>query len=189
MLPRIELAYAGGVSPGTATNLINGKTDMLREIWLWLFALITIGLLVPPASLQAAPRIKVIKLAVTNPTNQARAQENIVLKVAEIKRVAPDFKAGTIIITTSDAATLDEDARTLETIELPSQADDLDGDGKYDELAFQIPLGANQTRIVTIAYGDAATLQRLRGDYPQRTYAKFATKYEGMGWESELAAW
>ena len=139
--------------------------------------------------LQATPRIKVIKLAVSNTSNQTRPQENIVVSVAELKRIAADFKAGTIIVTTSDAATLDEDARTLETIELPSQADDLDGDGKYDEIAFQIPLGANQTRIVTIAYGDAATLQRLRGDYPQRTYAKFATKYEGMGWESELAAW
>jgi unsaturated chondroitin disaccharide hydrolase len=137
----------------------------------------------------ATPRIKVIKLSITNPTAQRRAHENIVLSVPELKKIAPDFKAGTIIVTTSSAETLDADARNVETIELPSQADDLDGDGKYDEIAFQIPLEPNQTRIVTIAFGDAATMQRLRSDYPRRTYARFATKFEGMGWESELAAW
>lgn len=161
---------------------------MHKKAGLWL-ALITLLLCAPLTNLQAAPRIKVIKLAVGNPTNEGRAQENIVVKVADLKRIAADFKAATIVVTTSNAATMDEDARTLETLELPSQADDLDGDGKLDEIAFQIPLGANQTRIVTIAYGDAATLQRLRSDYPKRTYAKYTTKYEGMGWESELAAW
>ena len=30
---------------------------------------------------------------------------------------------------------------------------------------------------------------RLRGEYPARTHARFATKYEGPGWESELTAW
>jgi unsaturated chondroitin disaccharide hydrolase len=154
-----------------------------------LLTLICLTLCSPLASLRAAPRIKVIKLSVANPTNQARAQEDIVVSVAELKRLAPDLKAATVIVTTSDAATLDEDARALETIELPSQADDLDGDGKLDEIAFQIPLKANQTRIVTLAYGDAATLQRLRNNYPQRTFAKYATKYEGPGWESELNAW
>src|SRR5437764_7488624 len=121
----------------------------------------------------AAPRIKVLKLAVTNPSAEARAQEDIVVSVADLKRIAPDFRAGDVIVTTSDAATLDEDARTLQTVELPSQADDLDGDRKLDELAFQIDLQPKQTRIVTIAYGDPATIQRLRSDYPERTHAKF----------------
>jgi len=88
----------------------------------------------------AASRIKVIKLAVTNPTSENRPAEDIVLSVAELKRIAEDFKAGDAIVTTSNAATLEEDARTLETTELPSQADDLDGDRKLDELAFQIDL-------------------------------------------------
>jgi unsaturated chondroitin disaccharide hydrolase len=162
---------------------------MRRKTWPAALAFIAMALFTLPAPSLAAPRIKVIKLAVTNPTSLARPQEDIVVSVAELKRIANDFKAGTIIVTTSNAATLDEDARTLETQELPSQTDDLDGDGKFDEIAFQIALGANQTRIVTIAYGDAATLQRLRSDYRRRTHAKFTTKFEGMGWESELAAW
>ena len=137
----------------------------------------------------AAPRIKVLKLSVTNPSNEIRSAADIVVSVAELKRIAPDFKAGDVIVTTSDASTVEEDARTLQTIELPSQADDLDGDNKHDELAFQIDLKPRQTRIVTIAYGDTATIQRLRSDYPKRTAAKFTMKFDGLGWESEATAW
>jgi unsaturated chondroitin disaccharide hydrolase len=140
-------------------------------------------------SVAAAPRIKVVKVSVTNPTDEPRLDEDVVLSVAGLKRVAPDLKAADVIVTTSGAATLEEDARTLQTVELPSQADDLDGDNKYDELAFQIDLKPRETRIVTIAYGDAATIQRLRGQYPKRTAAKFTMKFDGLGWESEINAW
>jgi len=137
----------------------------------------------------ATPRIKVLKLAVTNPTDELRLHENIVVPVADLQRIAPDFKAGDAIVTTSDAATLEEDARTIQTTELPSQADDLDGDNKYDDLSFQIELKAKQTRIVTIAYGDTATIQQLRSKYPKRTDAKFTMKFDGLAWESEANAW
>jgi unsaturated chondroitin disaccharide hydrolase len=137
----------------------------------------------------ASPRVKVLKISITNPSDELRIAEDIVVSVVELRRLAPDFKAGDVIVTTSDAATLDEDARTLQTIELPSQADDLDGDGKLDELAFQIELKPKQTRIVTIAYGDTATIQRLRSEYPKRTAAKFTMKFDGLGWESEATAW
>lgn len=153
-------------------------------------SLLLCGLLLCGAgSIAATPRVKVVKLAVTNPTDQARQHENIVVSVADLKRVASDFSAGDVIVTTSDAATLAEDARTLQTIELPSQVDDLDGDNKYDELAFQIELKPKQTRVVTIAYGDTTTIQRLRSDYAKRTAAKFTAKFEGLGWESEAGAW
>ena len=138
--------------------------------------------------LSAAP-IKVLKVAVSNPSAEQRDAQNITLRVADLKHIAPDFIAGNAIVTTSNAATLDEDARTMETQELPSQADDLDGDGKYDELVFQVDLKPRQTRIVTIAYGDQAAIQRLRSPYPKRTDAKFATRYEGPGWESEYLSW
>src|ERR1700682_4173852 len=141
----------------------------------------------PPAL--AAPRVKVLKVSITNPTDQIRLHENIVLSVADLKRIAPDFRAGDVIVTTSDAATLEQDARTIQTTELPSQADDLDGDNEYDELAFQIELKPKQTRILTIAYGDPATMQRLRSDYPKRTAAKFTMKFDGLAWESEANAW
>lgn len=137
----------------------------------------------------ATSRIKVIKLSITNPTSDARTAENVVIKVADLRRIAADFKPASVIVTTSDASTLDQDTNTLETTELPSQADDVDGDLKVDELAFQIDLQPKQTRIVTIAYGDPATIARLRSDYPKRTHAKFTTRFEGMGWESDITAW
>lgn len=137
----------------------------------------------------AGPHVKVLKLSITNPSDELRIAEDIVVSISELRRIAPDFKPGDVIVTTSDAATLEEDARTLQTIELPSQADDLDGDNKLDELAFQIDLKPRQTRIVTIAYGDTGTIQRLRGDYPKRTAAKFTMKFDGLGWESEATAW
>src|SRR5438067_5494777 len=140
-------------------------------------------------SASATPRIKVLKLSITNPSDQTRLAEDVVISVAELKRIAPDVKAGDAIVTTSDASTLEEDARTLQTIELPSQADDLDGDNQYDELAFQIDLKPKQTRVVTIAYGETATIQRLRSEYPKRTAAKFTMKFDGLGWESEATAW
>lgn len=142
-----------------------------------------------PSALRAAPRVKVLKLSVSNPGEQLRTDENIVLNLAELRRVAPDFKAAAFIVTTSDAATLEEDARTLQATELASQADDLDGDGRADEIAFQIDLKPGQTRVVTIAYGDSETIQRLRSAYRKRTDARFATKLEGLGWESEATAW
>ena len=137
----------------------------------------------------AAPRVEGIKFAIQNPDASPRVAEDIVLSVQDIRRAAPDFNAGSIVVTTSDAATLEEDQRTLSTIELPSQADDLDGDGKADEIAFQIDLGPRQTRIVTLHYGEANTIARLRSDYPPRTDTRFSRRYEGLGWESEDVAW
>jgi hypothetical protein len=125
----------------------------------------------------AASRIKVIKLSITNPTKDTRTAENIVVSVTDLRRIAADFKPASVIVTTSDATTIDQDANTLETTELPSQADDIDGDLKVDELVFQIDLNPGQTRIVTIAYGDPATIARLRSDYPKRTHAKFTTRF------------
>jgi hypothetical protein len=151
--------------------------------------LISLTLFLLISSSYAKPDIKVIKLSVANPTNEARTAENIVVKIRELKAIAPDFSAVSMIITTSDASTLEEDANTRSTTELPSQADDIDGDGKYDEIAFQIDLKPSQTRIVTISYGDYSTIRRMRSDYPKRAHAKFTTKYEGMGWESDLTAW
>src|ERR1017187_5051814 len=65
------------------------------------------------------------------------------------------------IVVATNAASFADDARLLQAAELPSQARDLDGDGKLDELVFQIDLAASQTRIVTIAYGDQAGPGRM----------------------------
>src|SRR5277367_2243242 len=97
--------------------------------------------------------IKSVKIAVENPANTARAAADVVLSISDLRKAAPDFTPGSILVTCTSAATLEQDAAIVESTELPSQVDDLDGDGKGDEIAFQIDLGPNQTRIVTISYG------------------------------------
>jgi hypothetical protein len=137
---------------------------------------------------QGAQKIKNIKIAVSNPGDHPRNAADIVIPIAQIRTIAPDFTPGALIVTASDASTPEQDASILQTEELPSQVDDLDGDGKGDELAFQVDLGPHQTRIVTVSYGDQERISRLRSDYQQRTAALFSRKIEGLGWESERVA-
>lgn len=137
----------------------------------------------------AAPRVKVLKLTVSHAGDDPRPAENVVLRVADLKAIAPDFTPGSFVITATDAATVEQDAAVHHAQELPSQADDLDGDGAADEIAFQVALGPHQTRIVTVAFGELGTIGRVRAPYPARTEAAFSKKYEGIGWESEVAAW
>lgn len=134
------------------------------------------------------PSRKAIKVAVTNPTGDRRV-EDVALRVLEIQRAAPDFNAANAIVTVDGVNTPGKEASAAETIELPSQVDDLDGDGKPDELAFQIELQPRETRAVTITYGGPTGLAAPRADYPKRTDARFAKHYDGMGWESENTAW
>jgi hypothetical protein len=113
---------------------------------LWLLPILCAG----PA--WGAQQIRNIKVAISNPSSMARNSADIVIPIVEIRRVAPDFKPGAAIVTASDANTLEQDASVLQTKELPSQLDDLNGDGKADELAFQIDLAPLQTRVVTISW-------------------------------------
>jgi unsaturated chondroitin disaccharide hydrolase len=148
-------------------------------------AVLACAVLLSAGAAWAEPHLKSIKVAVTNPSDQNRPAENIVLSVEELKKIAPDFYAGSQIITASDATTVAEDARVLHATELASQVDDLDGDFKPDELAFQIDLRPHQTRIVTITWGAVDRIFRIRGDYENETNAIFTRKIDGMGWESK----
>ena len=154
-------------------------------------AFLSLAFLIPllfTANLWAVLHLKCVKLAVTNPTDQDRPAEDIVVPVAELRKIAPDFYAGSQIVTATDASTVAEDAAVFHAKELPSQVDDLDGDFKPDELAFQIDLKPHQTRIVTITWGPPDRIFRLRGDYEPQTNAIFTKKIDGMGWESKRNA-
>jgi unsaturated chondroitin disaccharide hydrolase len=146
-------------------------------------------LLAAPATGWASSHLKGIKLAITNPGDESRKAEPIVVPMAALRKIAPGMRAGQLIVTATNAATEAEDAESVETTELFSQVDDLDGDNQADELAFQIDLQPHQTRIVTVSFGDPDRIFRLRSQYPLRTDALFATKIEGLGWESEQNAW
>jgi len=135
-----------------------------------------------------ATEIKNIKVFISNPTPAARPAADIVVPVAELRKIAPDFKPAAVVVTATQAGTLQDDAATLQTEELPSQVDSLNGDGKATELAFQIDLAPRQSRIVTISYGSEDRIWRLRSDYQQRAAALFSRKIEGLGWESDRVA-
>ena len=127
-------------------------------------------------------KIKSVAVTVENPTDTARPAADVVVAIMDLRKVASDFLAGSVRVVCDSA----DGAKQSQ--ELPSQVDDLDGDGKADELAFQIDLGPRQSRTVTIQYGAPDQIFRLRKDYRERTYALFSTKYEGLGWESENIA-
>jgi unsaturated chondroitin disaccharide hydrolase len=153
----------------------------------WRILVVTLASLFASSSWGHA-RIKNIKIAVTNPTAAPRPNADVVISVAEIRKVVGDFAPGLVVVTATDAKTVEEDDLVLQTEELPAQVDDLDGDGVGDELAFQINLLPHQTRIVTISYGDQKRISLLRSDYSQRTNAMFSRKFEGLGWESDRIA-
>ncbi len=136
----------------------------------------------------AAPRIKNIKIAVTNPTGRPWPAADVVIRIEALRKIAPDFTPGAVIVTATDASTLEQDAAVMEPTELPSQVDAIEREGKGDELAFQIDLKPQQTRVVTISYGEGDRIWRLRAGYPQRTNALFSRKIEGLGWESDRNA-
>ncbi|HTA94483.1 MAG TPA: hypothetical protein VK769_00010, partial [Verrucomicrobiae bacterium] len=91
------------------------------------FAIIAACLLVVALGepVQAQSHVKVIKISITNPSELQRNAEDIVLSILALKKIAPDFTPASTIVTTSNAATIAEDAAILETQELPSQVDDL----------------------------------------------------------------
>jgi unsaturated chondroitin disaccharide hydrolase len=153
------------------------------------FVRLFLVVLVATGSAWAEPHLKAIKIAVTNPTAESRPAADITLSMADLVKVAPDFYAGSQIVTATNAATVEQDAAVLQATELPSQIDDLDGDHKPDDLAFQVDLQPHQTRIVTITYGPPDRIFRLRGDYTPRTNALFTKKFDGLGWESDRIAY
>ncbi len=140
---------------------------------------------------QFFPPTKALEAAVRNPSRRARPAEDVVLQVSALRKLAPDFDPDTARLSVRPApeppATRAPGRATKANpawFDLPFQADDLDGDGTVDEIAFQLDLAPGETRVVRIAYGGT-----VRPDFPARTHAKFAQKFDGLGWESERTAW
>src|SRR5258708_3696707 len=141
------------------------------------------------AAAHAGPRLLGIKIAVTNPSEEERRAEPVVIPISELRKVAPDLRAGSLIVTVTRTTDLQQDAAAIQATEIPSQVDDLDDDGKADELAFQLDLKPRETCIVTVSYGEPGRIFKIRADYPAQTDALFAKKIEGLGWESDKNAW
>ncbi|HEV3042079.1 MAG TPA: DUF4861 family protein [Candidatus Angelobacter sp.] len=159
---------------------------MLRcnSILLTLFFCLSLG-----QAAHAASHLRGIKVAVTNPSGQERRAEPIVISIPELRKIAPDLYAGSLIVTVTRTPDLQQDGAVLQANEIPSQVDGLSSDSKADELAFQLDLKPHETCIVTITYGEPGQIFRIRREYPAETDALFTKKIDGLGWESERNAW
>ncbi|HLJ90219.1 MAG TPA: DUF4861 family protein [Candidatus Angelobacter sp.] len=158
---------------------------MIKQI----FIVIALAGLLFSGRAQGASHLRGIKIAVTNPSAEERVAEPIVLSIPELRKIAPDLRAGALVVTVTHANSLQEDAAIIQAQEIPSQVDDLDNDGQADELSFQLDLKPHETCIVTVTYGEPGRIFKIRSDYPAQTDAVFAKKIEGLGWESDKNAW
>ena len=77
-----------------------------------------------------------VAVHVVNPGSSARLNQAVVLDVSAIRKQAPDFNPRNFIVTTG--------ARWIAARELPSEAEDLDGDGAADQVVFLGDLRANE---------------------------------------------
>jgi unsaturated chondroitin disaccharide hydrolase len=155
----------------------------------WTTAAFICSLLLLCGEAHASSHLLGLKVSVTNTSGDERRAEPVVIPVSWLRKIAPDLRAGALIVTVTRTQNLEQDADAIQATEIPSQVDDLDNDGKADELAFQLDLQPHETCIVTITYGEPGRIYKIRGDYPPQTDALFAKKIQGLGWESEKNAW
>ncbi len=117
-----------------------------------------------------------IEMMVDNPLPVKRTDEFIVLKIADLKEMAPDFSPNAFIVV---------DATTNQ--EIPAQLDDMDNDGEGDEIAMIIDMEPGERKNIAIRYAPEGRTVSL--GYDKRTRAAMHVEYKGIGWESELIAY
>ncbi|MCC6488881.1 MAG: DUF4861 family protein [Candidatus Hydrogenedentes bacterium] len=119
---------------------------------------------------------KRVGIRVDNSGHKPREHWPVVLPVAEIRKIAPDFNPRNC------AVTLDE--RWLDWYELPHQIDTLD-ENVGEELSFSADLGANATEEFYIAYSPEGTRET---SFPRLTSAVLDTPAY-VAWESDAGAY
>jgi len=117
-----------------------------------------------------------IQMVVNNPLPVERTDEFVVLPVADLKEMAPDFSPTAFVV-------LD----TVSNQEIPYQLDDMDSDGQGDEIAMVLNMGPGEQKSIVIRYAPEGRPVNL--GYEKRTRAAIHPEYEGIGWESELIAY
>ena len=121
-------------------------------------------------------KVPEIRLTIENPLPIKRTDVPIVLKLDDLKKVADDFSLKMFRVATADKSQ-----------DIPSQADDINYDGKRDELVFLVDLEPQQTKEIVIMY--ASQDMSITLGYPQRVQAGVFPALKGIAWESELIAY
>jgi len=127
-------------------------------------------------------KVPEIRLTIENPLPIKRTDVPIILKLDDLKKVADNFSLNMFRVTTADKSQ-----------DIPSQADDINYDGKRDELVFLIDLEPQQIKEIIIMYTpqDATITPGYQNmtitlGYPNRVQAGVFPELKGIAWESEL---
>ena len=113
------------------------------------------------------------ELTVTNPTSDARPSETITLSAGELQRVLGPGNLQLIHV------------RDDRSVDLLTQAIDVDDDGTFDELIFQTDLKPGETRRFTLATGE----RRIPTKEEFRAYGRFVReRRDDFAWENDLVA-
>lgn len=123
-----------------------------------------------PLSPGVARPAPTVKLKLTNPLPLDRTAEPVVIPLSELPEVH---------LTPTQPFVAVHDGEKI----LPAQADDLDGDGVFDELVFLIDLAARETRVVTLLENPPR---------PPAVEKRTATNLHmgaSLGWESDRVAY
>ena len=121
-----------------------------------------------------------IQLTIQNTLPVKRVNVPIVLSLAELKEVAPDFSFDAYLVISGHPPA---------EIEIPSQADDTNYDGQRDELVFLVDLEPQETKGVTIRYAPDNQVSITLG-FTRRTRAGVFPELEGFAaLESEWVAY
>lgn len=107
-----------------------------------------------PAATMAATVVK--QVTVTNPLDLARTDAPVVIALD-----APFDVKGALVMRSG--------------VEIPSQLDDIDGDGRFDELAFVLDVAPKASDVLTVTLSDAPSGK----EYKARTFAQLLAR----GWK------
>jgi hypothetical protein len=136
--------------------------------------------------------LKSVTITATNPRDAAVAYAPSVVSVEEIRKIAPDFDPAHFVLQGSDASLntfpLAKPSGATAVVTIAAQADDLDGDGQADEIAFVLPYAAHEAHKLKLSWGSPDDLKDIKVDFPSFAHARMG-KYDGMGWENERIAW
>ena len=159
----------------------NPLYNLKRIFYLYLgFGLLLLGIVgcnFPGGQNRDIPQIQ---LTIQNTLPVKRVNVPIVLSLAELREVAPDFSFDAYLVVTGHPPA---------EIEIPSQADDTNYDAQKDELVFLVDLEPQETKGVTIRYAPDNQVSITLG-FTRRTRAGVFPELKGFAaLESEWAAY
>jgi hypothetical protein len=117
---------------------------------------------------------------VTNPDSTWRLNEPVVLDIAAVRKKSPDFNPRNFVLT--------DNPRRICNREIASQADDLDDDGKTDQIVFLANLRPHETARYWLYYSPTG---ERHNNYALNTAAteKWPDSKDGLAWESSRIAY